>query len=466
MNVHGRIACIVLAVGSQVLAQDLVEPPRSPDTMPAAAASEPTSQPAADANVPPTRALPSPFDSPPFPFSDYLGPTIGAPDATSDFLLMNVLKHGLFGNALEESRIKVYGWVDLSMNVSTSQHSNIPLVYNIAPNRPALDQAVLRVERVPDTVQKDHIDWGFRVTSFGGIDYRYTTAQGYFSDQLLRYNNYYGFDAPEMYALLYVPWVAEGMVIKVGRYISPPDIEAQFSPDNYLFTHSVMYSIDPYTFTGIQASIRLHPQWTVQFGVHSGADMAPWTNVAQPNGQFLVRWVSKDNQDSFYGGINSIGSGEVRNGHDNLQHLVGTWTHKFSDKIHTSTEVYWMWERNGLLGGTPNFGPVHSFGTGGGAGPVIPGLSNSVGVVNYLEIALSKKDCLSIRNDFLDDIQGQRTGFPTTYTSHAIGWSHAFTDSLSVRPELRYDHSYEAKAYDNGTRRDQFTFSIDMIFRF
>jgi hypothetical protein len=39
--------------------------------------------------------------------------------------------------------------------------------------------------------------------------------------------------APLAYGLMYVPNVAQGMVIKFGRYISPPDIEAQLAPDNY-----------------------------------------------------------------------------------------------------------------------------------------------------------------------------------------------------------------------------------------
>ena len=43
-----------------------------------------------------------------------------------------------------------------------------------------------------------------------------------------------------------------------------------------------------------------------------------------------------------YGGFNSIGSGKSRIGHDNLQHLVATWTRKFSDELHTSAEVYRM----------------------------------------------------------------------------------------------------------------------------
>jgi len=41
------------------------------------------------------------------------------------------------------------------------------------------------IERVPDTTQTDHIDWGFRLTNLYGFDYRFTTASGYFSQQLL-----------------------------------------------------------------------------------------------------------------------------------------------------------------------------------------------------------------------------------------------------------------------------------------
>jgi len=37
------------------------------------------------------------------------------------------------------------------------------------------------VKRVPDTVQTDHWDWGFRLTNLYGLDYRFTTAKGYFS---------------------------------------------------------------------------------------------------------------------------------------------------------------------------------------------------------------------------------------------------------------------------------------------
>ena len=90
----------------------------------------------------------------------------------------------------------------------------------------------LYFERLPNTVQTDHFDWGFRLTNLYGLDYRYTTAKGIFSQQLLRDNNTYGYDPVKYYVDLYVPHVAEGMDIRIGRYISLPDIEAQLAPNN------------------------------------------------------------------------------------------------------------------------------------------------------------------------------------------------------------------------------------------
>jgi Putative beta-barrel porin-2, OmpL-like. bbp2 len=115
-------------------------------------------------------------------------------------------------------------------------------------------------ERLPDTVQTDHVDWGFRLTPMYGIDCRWTTSQGWLSGQLLNQNRLHGFDPVEAYALLYIPHIAKGIVIKAGRYISPPDIEAQLAPDNYLFTHSLMFTVDCYTQTGINADVKLNDQ--------------------------------------------------------------------------------------------------------------------------------------------------------------------------------------------------------------
>jgi Putative beta-barrel porin-2, OmpL-like. bbp2 len=417
---------------------------------------------------PQRRALPAPLDGI-FPSTDYLGPTplIGVPDTDPVYPLTKAIWS--VAPVLKNARIKVYGWINPGISVSTSNKSNIPESYAIVPNRVELDQGVIRIERLPDTVQTDHVDWGFRLTPIYGIDYRFTTAQGWFSGQLLNHNYLYGFDPVEAYALLYIPYVGKGMVIKAGRYISPPDIEAQLSPDNYLFTHSLMFTVDCYTQTGINASVKLNDQWSILAGIHAGDDIAPWNKAAHPTGMFMVRWVSKNNNDSLYGGIDSVNNGKFKSGHDNLQQFNLTWTHRFNETgtLLTSTEAYYIYQSQALVGGTVNNGPPRPWFTNVGAGALIPGNAPAVGVVNYTEWKFSRKDFLSLRPlDILVDKKGERTGFPTTYESWTVGVTHRFNELISVRPEVRYEYAFSARPYDNGTRRGQLMFGVDTIIRF
>ncbi len=413
---------------------------------------------------PPRRAYPAPFDSI-FPSTEYLGPTIGVPNTDAIYPLTN-----LFWDTfpeLKEDDIRIYGWVNPSYNLSTSHNSNVPLSYNIVPNSVQLDQLVLRIERPLDTVQTDHLDWGFRVSNLYGIDYRYTTAQGYFSNQLLEQNNLYGYDPVEAYGQIYFPTVAEGMVVTIGRYISPPDIEAQLSPQNYLFTHSVMFTYDAYTQTGINSAIKLDDQWTVLLGVHSGDDVAPWADGAHiPTALAMLRWVSKSNNDSLWGGVDSFNGGKFKGNHDNLQEFNLTWTHRFNPAFFTATEAYYMYQYDSPMGGTCNFGSVKSFGGGGGCGPIIPGFSSEVGLVNYIELKTSNKNFVSFRTDYLDDTDGERTGFATQYMSFTLGLTHQFSPLFEVRPEVRYEFAFSETPYDNGAKKDQATLDVDAILRF
>ena len=114
-----------------------------------------------------------------------------------------------------DHRARSEGRQDQGLRLDKSRHqcqhsnkSNTPESYVIVPNKLELDQAVVRIERLPDTVQRDHVDWGFRFSPMYGIDYRWTTAQGWFSGQLLNHNRLYGFDLVEAYGLVYIPNVA------------------------------------------------------------------------------------------------------------------------------------------------------------------------------------------------------------------------------------------------------------------
>ena len=408
------------------------------------------------------RSLPSPLPNLPFPTADWDGaPLIGADATAPNYPLQKAL-------GFTKSKVKIYGWVDVGGDVSSSKHSNAPTSYDLIPNSILLDQIGLKFDKQPNTVQTDHVDYGFLSTTIFGTDYRYTTGKGYFSSQLLKHNNKYGVDPAEIYGLLYIPKVADGLLIKVGRFISPADIEAQWATDNYLYTHSLMFTVDPYTFTGAQATFKLGSHWQLEVGIHGGNDVALWSKAASVNGLLMARWVSNDNDDSIYGGINALGAGNYKDNHDDLQMIVATWGHKFNETLHMMTEVYYIWQHHGLVGGTVIEGPPQPFYTNVGAGAPIPGLSQAVGAVNYFQIKVSGHDYISIRNGYLSDPTGNRTGYATYYSDHTIGFVHHFNDYIRIRPEIRYERSYAdgITPYDNGTKKDQYSAAMDLIVRF
>jgi hypothetical protein len=415
-----------------------------------------------NAAAPARRAMDSPFSSPPFPSAEWqlggMDYPIGVPNENSQYPLERALACTDLGSWMQKNRIEVYGWINPSANLSTSSFNSYPLSYATRPNRVEFDQFMFRVERLPDTVQTDNIDWGFHFDNLYGYDYHYTTMKGVFSNQLLNYPNpnqpiaanagvagkVYGDDPMIWYAEVYFPSIAQGMTVTAGRYLSLPDIEAQFAPQNYLLTHSILYTIDAYTNVGILTTTKLSDQWTVQLGVHGGDDSAPWNSSSRLSLQGCIRWVSASNDDMLYPCVESWNGKDQT--YNNLQEFVLTWGHRFTPNVHMLTEAYRLYVINqpGLK----------------------PGQSAAVGIVNYFNIELDPANMISIRNEFVNDEQGQRTGYATRYTSNTIGLTHWASQNIELRPELRYEHSYDANAYDAGRKNHQTTALFDVILHF
>jgi hypothetical protein len=417
---------------------------------------------------PARRGYAGPLDSPPFPSNDYsVGgtPVIGAPD-TQSYMLMQAINQN-------KSRTKIYGWFNGGFNVSTSNKgdgANSPAAYYYNPNRIVPDQQVLYIERLPDTVQTSHFDWGFRIAQLWGQDYRYTTSKGIFSQQLLARNHEYGYDPVMYYLDLYFPQVAKGMNVRIGRYISLPDIEAQLAPNNYTYSHSLLYTVDPYTQTGIVASTKLSDHWLIQLGLSDGNDVALWTPDAQLTGTACVDFTWSKGGDALYTCANSINKGKYA--YNNLQSYYETWYHKINASWHTDTEVWYMYERSvpNIAGNLfPGQTPIPTE-TGANGAFCSPGqlscYAPEVAVTNYVEHEFNHKNYLSIRNEFVNDIKGQRTGYATKYSEHLISYGHWIGSTVLFRPEIRLEHSYDLAAYDLGTKKTQFVVAGDLTYHF
>jgi hypothetical protein len=432
----------------------------------------------------------TPQTTPPYPFTEWpygaatsLG--VSLPNAV-DSPLMVAIGDTSLGQWLQDSHVQVYGWANGGFNVSSNDRQpggNAPMAYFYTPNSAELDQVVLYAERVPDTVQTDHIDWGFRVSALYGENYRYTTAYGITSYQLLNHNLVNGYDFPMMYAEVYIPQVADGLLIRVGRYISIPDIEAQLAPNNYMYSHSMMYSFDNYTNEGVVASLAIRKNLILQLGVVDGTESAVWNsgeklknldpNPLFPNATFAkdpgnqpslvacLRYTWNNGDDNIYPCADGINSGTW--GYNNLQWYGFTYYHKFNDQWHLSFEAYDLFQKNVANennpiaaaavanGGTPfspQYIPFNAPDEAQCAPSRLTCTASATGFVAYLNYKFSPLDNLSIRPEFYDDMQGQRTGVKTGYANLGIGVQHWFSPQIEIRPEIDFDYALDRDAFN------------------
>jgi len=412
------------------------------------------------------RGTPPPIFSPPYPATDWpIGATvvIGAPDGQT-YPLMQAINENKSVN-------KIYGWIEVGGNGSTNNKSNagkgipanVPAAYDVYSNVIQLDQAALYFEKIENTAQTDHFDWGYRLTLLYGTDYRFTTSHGLFSQQLLVKNAQYGFDPVMFYYDAYLPHVGKGTVVRVGRYISLPDIEAQLAPNNYTYSHSILYTYDCYTQLGVNVTTKINDHWTIQAGISPGCDTMPWTTDAKVTGNACLVYTWHNGGDVLNTCDNTINDGKYA--YNNLTAFYETWYHRISKSWHTDTEgwyqymkdvpnMYWYdggfaktaatpWPETTSGGVNLNFGAVCQ-------DPRAPQTQQSArcyapewAITNYVEHNFwNNQASLNIRNEYVDDIKGQRTGTPARYEEHMVGFDFWSGSTVTFRPELSYTKCY------------------------
>ncbi len=463
-----------------------------------------------DSLVPPT-----PQSTPPMPFTEWPyggGQNIGKTLPSSiDSPFMVAIANTAAGKALNDAHIQIYGWVDPAGNISTNTvrpAGNLPVSYDYTPNAVQLDQAVVYIERLPNEVQNDHFDWGFRASFLYGVDGRYTTAYGLFSDQLF-HNATNIFDMPMMYLDLYYP-VMQGLNVRLGQFISIPDIEAQLAPNNYTYVHSLTYTWDNYTNTGVEATLALTKNWIVQMGTTVGTEAMPWhfdAKIGNPYAQTLnnaaglgpgvdplypgqtmlkdpgavpsftlgLRWTSSDGKDDLNLVVDAQNAGLW--GDNNLQWLGLTYYHKLNDYWSVNFETWNIHENNvpnlnnaaanALVASngtpfSPAFMPLNGPNAAWCSGPKNMGVVSPNGTAGvpltcnpdeqtfllYVNYTPDKLNNFSLRTEYFNDPYGQRTGVATAYVDAALGWQHWFSPQIEIRPEIGYYRSLDNPAFN------------------
>jgi hypothetical protein len=315
-----------------------------------------------------------------------------------------------------------------------------------------------------------------------------------------------------VYADLYYP-IMQGVNIRIGRFISIPDIEAQLAPNNYSYVHSLTYTWDNYTNSGIEGTIALTKNWIVQMGTTIGTEAAPWhwdakvgnayeqtlNNAAglgpgvdplYPGSTMLkdpgavpsftlgLRWTSSDGKDDLNLVADATNGGQW--GDNNLQWYGLTYYHKLNDYWHIAVETWNIHEENvpnlnnaaanALVANngtpfSPEFMPFNGPNAAWCSGPKNMGVVSPNGTAGvpltcnpdeqtfllYVNYSPDKLNNFSLRTEYFNDPYGQRTGVATAYADAALSWQHWFSPQVEVRPEIGYYRSLDNPAFNGNS---------------
>ena len=252
------------------------QPPARPDEPPAAV-------PTVTVVLPPSPPPPPPPPAPP-------------PTPSDRWAVMRLLQGSWYGTQLDDNRIAVSGWTDLSYNASTASRNSLPTAFDYRANQFMLNQNWLHVEQRIDP-QKKEFQWGW-VTDWilPGSDYRFTLARGLWDNQLSANRGrplLYGIDPIQFYAQAFLPGIGEGTAVQLGRFGSPCEYEQNQAVNTPFVSRSYLYTYNPFTHTGLWAVTQLDADWSVGNGLVTGNDT--FIDPAnRPTYLGMLKWAPKD----------------------------------------------------------------------------------------------------------------------------------------------------------------------------
>ncbi|MEY2496142.1 MAG: hypothetical protein QOJ45_2634 [Verrucomicrobiota bacterium] len=370
-----------------------------------------------------------------------------------------------------KSRLAIYGWVETGFtgNVDAPKdNQNFGRLFDDRSNEFVMNQAVITAERVLDP--KVGFDWGFKLQLMFGTDAHFIHSLGLLDHTMRR--GLYQPDIPEAYLSLHFPIFTEGGVdLKLGKFVTLEGAETIDPRTNPFYSHTYIFNFGiPFNHTGALFTLYATKWLNLLAGVTRGVNTSIDDNNDAP---------------AFHGGIGlhlneeklvisaatHIGPETPHNNHDlrYLNTITTTW--KITDKLTSITDL--------------NF--THDDGAD----------ASAYGVAQYLTYGINDKITAKIRGELWRDDKGfyvaqfadpqdpirglagesiidPRTvgGGRTTYGALTIGLDikppvPKPLTGLTIRPELRVDHSFsDTRPFNDSSDDTVFTAAIDVIVTF
>jgi hypothetical protein len=370
-----------------------------------------------------------------------------------------------------KSRLAISGWIESSFtgNVAAPKdNQNFGRLFDDRSNEFVMNQAVITAERTLDP--KVGFDWGFKFQFMFGADARYIHSLGLL-DHSMR-SSLYQPDIPEAYLSLHLPLITDGGIdVKVGKFVTLEGEETIDPRTNPFFSHTYIFNFAiPFNHTGALFTLYATKWLNLIAGVTRGVNTSIDDNNDAPafHGGIGLHF----NEEKFVvSAATHIGPETPGNDHDlrYLNTITTTW--KITDKLTSITDLNY----------------THDDGAD----------ASAYGVAQYLTYAINDKVTVKVRGEIWRDDQGfyaaqfadphdpmralagepvidPRTvgGGRTTYGALTVGLDIKVPvpkplTGLTIRPELRVDHSFsDTRPFNDSSDDTMFTAAVDAILTF
>ena len=339
--------------------------------------------------------------------------------------------------------INVGGWASAGIAGNPDDpesRTNGPVTFNNRANEFNAHQLYGFIERAVDAGGSQW-DAGFRADIAYGIDAFYTT-QANFDDNLITdgSSRLYKLAFPQVYATVFAP-IGNGITTKIGHFYTPHGFETVTAPDNFFFSHAyTMQYGEPFTHTGILSSYPVNENISISAGVVSG-----WDSFFQEPANFLggATYTTDDKKTSL---TFTVITGDVnKNDEHNRTLYTMLLSRDITDKLHYKLQHDMGIEEKSQSADSAKW----------------------YGINQYLTYDVSDKVGVGARFEWFRDEDGIRVnGNKGHYLAATVGANYKPLSWLTLRPEVRYDHSIENSAYNDGLSYNQVLISADAIVRF
>ena len=382
-----------------------------------------------------------------------------------------------------ESRIKFSVFTEFGVTGNfndPNDHQNFGRVFDDRANEPLLNQVTATLERAL-APEPGKFDWGFKLQAGIGSDGRFINTLG----TLENVNR--GVVMPyvvEAYGSVHFPLTFlnkdAGIDIRLGQFITIIGQETIDPRTNFFYSHDYIFNFGiPLQHLGGYGIIHVNPTLDLYAGLTRGVNTAFFDNngkVAFLGGVGLnnllggkltllaTTHIGPENPYEATGAAAYHGSGFVKR--SDLRYYGDLLvTYKFNDKLTSITEGVYTYDSG--------------FDT------------DFYGAATTLAYTLNDKVTVAVRGEVVRDSDGfyvaqfgafddftnlerggipldKRTvgGGPNTYVEATVGVQIKPIKYLTVRPEVRFDHSFQSGPFDDGSKQWSVTVGADAIIAF